>query len=123
MNRRLVVERDLGRPQHLVVLAGGVADDGFASVLVDQAVTEELPGAIDDAFLERRCTPCHEPGGKMYDRLPYDKAQTIVDHREGVLRRLNAEDKAAVEQYCRNNGIDFEWKENGRRYRPGTEPR
>jgi hypothetical protein len=27
---------------------------------------------------------------------------------------FRTEDKAVVEQYCRNNGIDFEWKEDGR---------
>jgi hypothetical protein len=28
-------------------------------------------------ILEKRCTPCHFPGGKMYDRLPFDKPGTI----------------------------------------------
>ena len=27
--------------------------------------------------LEERCTPCHFPGGRMYDRLPFDQEGTI----------------------------------------------
>jgi len=29
-------------------------------------------------ILEQRCTPCHFTGGKMYARLPFDRAETIV---------------------------------------------
>ena len=28
-------------------------------------------------ILERRCTPCHFPGGSMHERLPFEKAWTI----------------------------------------------
>ena len=29
-------------------------------------------------ILESRCTPCHFAGGKMYERLPFDRAETIT---------------------------------------------
>ncbi|HEX5704649.1 MAG TPA: hypothetical protein VFX97_15715 [Pyrinomonadaceae bacterium] len=29
-------------------------------------------------ILQARCQPCHFPGGKMYDELPFDKAETIT---------------------------------------------
>ena len=29
-------------------------------------------------ILEQRCQPCHFAGGKMYARLPFDRADTIV---------------------------------------------
>ena len=29
-------------------------------------------------ILEHRCQPCHFTGGKMYARLPFDRADTIV---------------------------------------------
>jgi hypothetical protein len=68
------------------------------------AVTPEVLAA--DGFttsvrpvLVAHCTPCHEPGGKMYDRLPFDRAETIASHREGVLRRLKGDDRAAVEKW------------------------
>ena len=28
-------------------------------------------------LLESRCTPCHFPGGTMYQRLPFDRPETI----------------------------------------------
>jgi hypothetical protein len=47
-------------------------------------------------ILVAHCTPCHEPGGKMYDRLPFDRAETIASHRDGVLRRLKGDDRETV---------------------------
>lgn len=49
--------------------------------------------------LAAKCTPCHEPGGKMYASLPFDKSETIASHREGVLKRLKGDDRAAVEKW------------------------
>lgn len=28
-------------------------------------------------LLQEKCSPCHFPGGRMYDRLPFDKETTI----------------------------------------------
>ena len=49
--------------------------------------------------LAAKCAPCHEPGGKMYASLPFDKGETIASHREGVLKRLKGDDRAAVEKW------------------------
>lgn len=45
------------------------------------------------------CAPCHEPGGKMYERLPFENPTVVADHRAGVLRRLKGEDREAVEKW------------------------
>lgn len=45
-------------------------------------------------ILKNNCNPCHFPGGKMYDRLPFDKATTIINHSEGVLKRIKKEEDA-----------------------------
>jgi len=29
-------------------------------------------------IFEQRCQPCHFPGGKMYQRLPFDRPQTFA---------------------------------------------
>jgi hypothetical protein len=51
-------------------------------------------------ILLSHCVPCHEPGGKMYARMPFDDPKTIREHREGVLRRLKVpEERAAVESW------------------------
>jgi hypothetical protein len=43
-------------------------------------------------LLARTCTPCHVPGGRMYERMPFDRPETILSHREGILRRMKAPD-------------------------------
>lgn len=45
--------------------------------------------------LQARCAPCHEAGGKMYEKLPFDKPQTIASHRAGVLKRFQGEDRTS----------------------------
>ena len=59
-------------------------------------------------IFEKHCSPCHFPGGKMYEKLPFDQGETIVNHQAGVLRRIKAEDevrliKQYVEQSKREN--------------------
>lgn len=39
-------------------------------------------------ILQNKCNPCHFPGGKMYESMPFDQAKTILDHPEGVLKRF-----------------------------------
>jgi hypothetical protein len=46
--------------------------------------------------LFRTCTPCHVPGGRMYERMPFDQPATVRDHQAGILRRLKGADKDAV---------------------------
>jgi hypothetical protein len=50
-------------------------------------------------ILKAHCSPCHEPGGRLYDRLPFDNPKVISSHPEQVLRRLKGEDKEAVERW------------------------
>ncbi len=42
-------------------------------------------------LLQQKCSPCHFTGGKMYERMPFDKGETIISHEEGVVRRLSKE--------------------------------
>jgi hypothetical protein len=39
-------------------------------------------------ILERRCTPCHFPGGSMHERLPFEKAWTIRSLGTKLFTRL-----------------------------------
>ena len=68
--------------------------------------SEESASPAPDAFastvrpvLAAKCAPCHEPGGKMYGSMPFDRGETIASHREGVLKRLKGDDRAAVEKW------------------------
>jgi hypothetical protein len=51
-------------------------------------------------LLARTCTPCHVPGGRMYDRMPFDRPEVVFSHKEGVLRRMkNPDDRQVLERW------------------------
>ena len=79
-----------------------------AAPAAPEASTPAEPGgraAFDDRvkpILARTCAPCHNPGGKMYERLPFDAAETVASHAEGILRRLkDPADRGAFEEWLR----------------------
>jgi hypothetical protein len=47
-------------------------------------------------ILEARCQPCHFPGGRMYDRIPFDRAETIHQLGPKLFTRIKTEDERAV---------------------------
>lgn len=49
--------------------------------------------------LKTHCSPCHEPGGKLYDRLPFDNPRVVSSRSPGILRRLKGEDREAFERW------------------------
>ena len=49
-------------------------------------------------ILVNRCSPCHFTGGKMYERMPFDKGETIVNHEVGLLKRIKDENEKALIQ-------------------------
>ena len=57
-----------------------------------------LPAKIDFAaqvrpILESRCTPCHFAGGAMYQRLPFDRPETIKTLGTKLFTRLKDENE------------------------------
>jgi hypothetical protein len=50
-------------------------------------------------MLSTNCSPCHNPGGKMYDRLPFDNAEIVRTHSTGIEGRLKPEDKKLLEDW------------------------
>jgi hypothetical protein len=52
----------------------------------------------------RHCSPCHFPGGKMYARLPFDSAQTIINNSKGILRRIkDSTEKALIVEFVKRD--------------------
>jgi hypothetical protein len=47
-------------------------------------------------ILEKHCQPCHFEGGKMYERLPFDRPETIQRLGTKLFTRIKAEDEQAV---------------------------
>ena len=56
-------------------------------------------------ILQKNCSPCHFPGGKMYEKMPFDKGETIIGHEEGALKRFNDKkaDQALIRQFIEKN--------------------
>ena len=90
--------------------AGASAAGGLESVRLrfPRAVVRPPPAptAVPDLFagavrpiLKAHCAPCHEPGGRLYDRLPFDDPRVVSSHSPGILRRLKGEDRTAFEQW------------------------
>ncbi|HEY6147151.1 MAG TPA: hypothetical protein VIZ69_05615, partial [Thermoanaerobaculia bacterium] len=44
-------------------------------------------------ILSVKCAPCHEPGGKMYARLPFDDPDTVASHAARMSTRLKGEER------------------------------
>ena len=47
-------------------------------------------------LLEKKCQPCHFKGGTMYERLPFDRADTIRKLGEKLFTRIREEPERAV---------------------------
>lgn len=46
--------------------------------------------------LVKNCSPCHFPGGKLYQKLPFDNGITIISHEKGILRRIKNEEEISL---------------------------
>ena len=47
-------------------------------------------------LMVKRCSPCHFPGGKMYDRLPFDSPQTLRELGTRLFTRIERQDEQAL---------------------------
>src|SRR5678815_2816645 len=69
----------------VLVESGGTAKPAGASDVVTPAATATASSTkahVDfdsqvKPILKSKCMPCHFSGGQMYDRLPFDKPETI----------------------------------------------
>ncbi|HEY7412365.1 MAG TPA: hypothetical protein VII13_16590 [Vicinamibacteria bacterium] len=51
-------------------------------------------------MLARRCGPCHNPGGQMYDQLPFDQPAVVASRRAAILGRIkDPDDRAPLEAW------------------------
>lgn len=54
--------------------------------------------------LVKNCSPCHFTGGKMYERMPFDKDTTIINHGDKILKRIkNNEENTLLKSFLLQN--------------------
>ena len=72
------------------VAPGSKNNTGHLALQVSKQDTIQFASQIQP-ILVSRCSPCHFPGGKMYERLPFDKPETIINLNERLLKRIKDE--------------------------------
>lgn len=75
--------------------------DKKTSVVGDSKTNQPVKDSIHFAsqvqpILVKNCSPCHFPGGKMYERMPFDQDTTIINHEKGILKRIKKEEENAI---------------------------
>jgi hypothetical protein len=54
-------------------------------------------------ILEKQCRPCHFTGGVMYEKLPFDRAETIRQLGEKLFTRIRApDDQATIRSFLKS---------------------
>lgn len=60
---------------------------------------EEFIGTVQP-ILERRCQPCHFPGGVMHEKLPFDRAETVDKLGTKLFTRIkNEEERETIRKF------------------------
>jgi hypothetical protein len=84
----------------LLVESGGMAKRAAAtSILAASVSTSSPPKAHVDfdtqlkPIFQSKCMPCHFSGGKVYDRLPFDKPATIRKLGTRLFTRIKDENE------------------------------
>jgi len=54
-------------------------------------------------ILVKNCSPCHFTGGKMYERMPFDKDTTLINHEKGILRRIKGDENLVLKTFIQQN--------------------
>ena len=54
-------------------------------------------------ILVKNCSPCHFTGGKMYERMPFDKDTTIINHETGILKRIKGDENVLLKTFIQQN--------------------
>lgn len=57
-------------------------------------------------ILESHCQPCHFEGGQMYERLPFDRGETIVGLGEKLFTRIKDEgERGVIREFLAQEGL------------------
>ena len=71
--------------------------DSLAAPSVPAAESKKIDFAAEiRPIFESRCTPCHFAGGQMYERLPFDRPETIRKLGAKLFPRIKDENEQRV---------------------------
>jgi hypothetical protein len=97
-----------------LVILGGSCTYATKLAVVSAALVAELrnspsPAKIDFAtqirpILEARCQPCHFSGGKVYQRMPFDRPETIKTLGTKLFTRIKDErERQIIREFLSQN--------------------
>ena len=68
------------------------------ATLISIKTLAERPTFVSDVrpILESSCQPCHFKGGQMYEKLPFDKPETITKLGTKLFTRIKNEDQRRI---------------------------
>ena len=96
------VEVEVAAAGRLQAPAAGGAPPGHPSRAAHAAAARVEFAADVQPILERRCQPCHFPGGIMHARLPFDRAATVLQLGERLFTRVeDPEEQARIRAFLR----------------------
>ncbi|HJS54728.1 MAG TPA: hypothetical protein VJ765_09300 [Chitinophagaceae bacterium] len=77
-------------------------------ISVAEKLTIILKDTIDftsqvQPILVKNCSPCHFSGGKMYEKMPFDKDTTIINHEKGILKRIKGDENLVLKTFIEQN--------------------
>ena len=93
----------------LLLESGGMAKPMSQETVISSAATTSTKGRIDfdtqiKPILASKCMPCHFQGGKMYDRLPFDRPETIRKLGKRLFTRIKEEnDRRLIEEFLKQS--------------------
>jgi len=71
--------------------AANAGDHSSASMRSSLAAAKPNFDSEIKPIFQARCQPCHFQGGKVYDKLPFDKAETITKLGTKLFTRIKDE--------------------------------
>src|SRR5688572_17470232 len=79
--------------------SGKASSDRPAQKLSDTTGTVNFASHVKP-ILEKRCSPCHFTGGKMYVRMPFDQDTTLLNHQSSILKRIkDTEENEVIKKF------------------------
>ena len=93
----------------LLVESGMTSRSSITAVGSTENVTSSGPARIDfdsqlKPLFKSKCMPCHFEGGKMYQTLPFDRAETIRKLGDRLFTRIKEEnDRKMIQEFLKQS--------------------